>query len=145
MIETVSKDLHVYPAKIDHEFVGATGTQNNRPQIDIPLTPNKVEKEIGRFDTNMNRFTNDNDVKQRQRIVLPMDLANAPMESFLRRVDPHQQAKPVVSVGTQSANANTQFLTSDISVNEHETITIRTPLQQGIECLFKLLLFFVAI
>lgn len=132
VIET-SKDLHIYPAKIDHAFVGGVGgpiQHNNNPRIDVPLTPAKNQREIDRFDTTLNRFASDTEVQQRQRIVLPADLANAPLESFLRRIDPHQQTRPVVSVATQSANANTHYLVSDVKI-ESPTTTQITPLGQG--------------
>ncbi|KAI6184559.1 hypothetical protein M3Y97_00609400 [Aphelenchoides bicaudatus] len=122
--------LHVYPAKVDHVAVGAVGApiqHNTRPQIEVPLTPIKTDWEIARFETNLNRFASDSDVQQKQRFVLPMDLANAPIESFLRRIEPN---KPAVIVRTQSANANTRILTSNINFEERPT-TMRTPLGQG--------------
>jgi hypothetical protein len=90
------------------------------------MVPLANDREIGRFDTNVNRFASDSEIQQRQRIVLPMDLANAPMDSFLRRMEPNQESRPVVSVGTQSANANTRILTSD-TVQERVPTTTAAP------------------
>lgn len=123
--------MHVYPAKVDHGIIGAVGAPlQHNPQIDVPLVPNKNEREIDRFDTNLNRFASDSEIQQKQRFVLPMNFANAPLESFLRRVEPPRQ-RPVVSVGTQPANANTRILTSDVKFEEPST-TMRAPLGQGI-------------
>lgn len=132
LIETVSTNLHVYPSKTEQISVSKVGPsikRNGQPQIDVPLASNNI-REIDPFDSKIDRFAIDANVKQRQRIVLPMNLANAPLESFLRRIDPVRQNRPVVSVGTQPVHANTRYLGSDL--NSQSTTTTLTPLVQGL-------------
>lgn len=147
----ISTDLQIYPTKADYALVNAVGSpiqqRNNsgQPRVDVPVVPLKHSREIDRFDTNIGRFTSvtldsftaaiqhfqDSNVQQVHRVVLPMDLANAPLESFLRRVDPNQMNRPVVSVGTQSANANTIILTSNTNTDDDRPASTIIPRGQG--------------
>ncbi|KAI6234093.1 hypothetical protein M3Y99_00843300 [Aphelenchoides fujianensis] len=133
MIATVSSDLHVVapgrPVQNVHGNGGFVAPPN--AQIDFSFGGQSAPREIGAFDTQVDRFASDRDVNNRQRVVLPPNLANAPMDSFLRRLVPDQKVRPVVPVGTQPADANTRILVAPELTKPPPTSTPAIPFGQG--------------
>ncbi|KAI6179211.1 hypothetical protein M3Y98_00585900 [Aphelenchoides besseyi] len=132
-IETVSSDLHVSlpnrPVKQIQSMNAYAPNYDKGHQVDIPMGFG-APREIGRFDTNVDRFATDEQFPQKQRVFLPAELANAPMDAFLRRLEPNQQVRPVV--GTQPANANTRILIApELTKPPQTTTSSSVPFGQG--------------